>query len=533
MKKIKFSLIIFLTFFMSLILFGESVSAQKNNWDLGDDGYYYYDFKDGLEHGETVIIDYDPDTEQLEYLAENNNEFKSDYNDKEFNKAVLRMHEVWMSVYLLKTYYVDLYLDNALLGSVVLSSDGIPVDTIRKINVFEIPGENLTDIKDLPLTSNDRLGTVLYLVTGLNVKVQINYNNSVYYLYRSFTSDTDMSIFDTIESYYMNINGDPQLIINHSDRPYLREILEAPEKEKPAFVPHTIWDLKTNELKTVNNYVTYAYLKQNERGVIVAYVYIDEFIIDKLLTARVSWASRYQHSFFKSIIKGKYSEWEFHEEILTSDQYLIHTNQTKDWQDLVPLWNIVRWIYKSNKTYEMPQIDSVNLDYPQSDYNITKTELTTYFRQMNDEFDSLQSNPRYKVWALALEQGRDYMGDKTEIYHNTEDKDDPRNFKIIEMSYLTNGKLYEAVGSDTDLRIILDKDIDGIANEKDRNIIRAIVITVAVVGWFYTLSKNKGFKNFETFIKITALYLVVAGLGLFIFNNYIIPDVIGTIVLRL
>lgn len=503
-------------------------------WTLADDGFEYYNLPLEFNDFNSQLIKQSND--MIIQYSDIYGNWHTDFNNLEFDMVeVLLTHSINGNFNISLDFYFnnDFVGDRLVVASFNHQSDIWTWKGLRRIASFEIPGDNIGDLSQLPSTDINSVGTVKFDINGYNLKLQVRYDQQVYYLTRSFTSDTDMSIFNTIESYYMNVNNNPQIIINHSDRPYLREILEAPENEKPAFVPHTVWDLKSNQLKTQSDYRTNVYIKQADDGPIIAYVYIDEYIIDNLLTANLSWTQRQKNGFPANIISGKYTDWETVNEVLVSDDYLEYRNLTSDWQNYVPLWNIVRGIYQLSKTYEMPRIEAVNFNNTQKYYNVTKTEVESHFRQTNDKFEQFNSNPRYKLWALALQGGKSYQGTQTEIYHNPYKKDDPKNLKIIHLTYETNGKLYEAVGNDMDLIINLHPDIDGIANEKDTNIVRAIVIAVVVIGWFYTLAKNKGFKNLESFIKITVLYLVVALVGLFIFNNFIMPDILGTVILRL
>lgn len=374
------------------------------------------------------------------------------------------------------------------------------------------------ELNELPKTNESKVAGVTFTYDQFNnLEAKIKYENKFYYLNRSFESDTDMSIFDTVEAYYMNRDNKPQIIINHSDRPYLRDILEAPDNEKPAFVPNTIWDLTTNKFKTVSEYNTYVYLKQNHRSVMMAYMYIDEFIIDKLLTVELSWTSRVEHGFIGSIINGgKYSDWERKTETLASDEYLEYKKLTSSWQHYIPYWNYYVGIRDLSKVYTMPRIDSVNFNNIQSDYNITKSEYETYMFSLNDEFKGLSSNHRYKVWALALGQGLDWFSEKSEFYHNKDNLKDPYNFNIIRMTYETNGELYEAVGEDMNIVVKVNPKDDGLENEKDNGpgLITTIIFFGAFGLWILAIFMTKAFTP-KKFIFVTLILFAVYAAALF------------------
>ena len=504
--------------------------ASPTGWQFDPDGYYYYYFEP-MQPGQSINF-YKESDEILEYFSLDTQEWHNLdlYSNKDFDGIKLTLMNTAGNVTLYgQTFRVmpnpyDFLFEIEEFDKDYINDFYTPGKVIRKVNQFEIPGENITNVNDLPITANNRLGTVLFEVDGLNVKIQISYNSRVYYINRSFDINTDMSIFTTIEAYFMNIDGNPQIIINNSDRPYLRDILEAPENQTPAFVPHTIWDLLTNELEIVSSYKTNVYIKQTAKGPIVSYVYIDEFIIDNMISAHLSWADRQKNGFPYSLIFGKYTDWEIHEDIFVNDEYLEYKNLTSNWENFIPGWNIIRGIYQLTKTYEMPRIDNVNWSNIQPEYNITKTEVETYFRNTNPDFETFNSNPRYKLWAFGLQGGKSYMGTQTEIYHNPDDLDDPMNFKIIQLVYITNGQLYEAVGNDMDLIIVLDPKIDGIANENNTDWIKVIIIVAVLLGWIMVLNGNQGFKKMQNFIRITLIYAGVILAILILYQYVIAPE---------
>lgn len=378
----------------------------------------------------------------------------------------------------------------------------------------------VTNINQLPTTNINKLADVSFNVSGLNVQIKIKYGNTFYYMNKSFALDTDMEMFNTMEAYYMNIEGDPQIFINHSDRLYLKDILTATSGEKPAFVPHTIWDLKLNELKRINDYKTNVFIKQNNQGVIIAYVYIDEFIMDKILSASLSWTSRDKLSYWWG--SDKYSDWEYNEETIYSDKYLEYRDLTYNWEIYVPLWNIYRAIYKLKKIYEIPEIDYIDWSNLQPEYNVTPAEIISHFTQVNKDFEEFQDNPRYKLWAFALQEGKSF-GNKllgkwqTQIYHSPA-ANDPLNFKIIQVIYETDGKLYETIGSDMDLRVSVD---DKLKPSEDKFAWNKIII-IALAGFYIlVLYSNKGFKNLKNFISTTLIFGFVAILIYFLMGSFL------------
>lgn len=357
----------------------------------------------------------------------------------------------------------------------------------------------------LPLTADNKLGTVSFRVIGNRVETDIYYNNMYYSLNHTFDISSDFGIFNTKEAYYINLDGTPQIFVNHSDRLYLKDILEAKPGEKPAFVPHTIWDLNTNELTTRNQYTTNVFIKQNDKGLLISYVYIDEFIIDKINSAVISWTSRQKNNFVNSIFLGKYSEWETNIVEMTGDEEFKYRNLTSSWQDVIPYWNIVSGVYKLNKKYELPRINSVDFNQIQPEYNITQNEVESYFRSINSNFDKFNLNSRYKLWAFTLQEGKNYLGTQTEIYNNPNDLKDEKNFKILNLQYTTNGKLYETVGDDIEIKTVLDPTIDGITNQKESK--RPLIIFIVISALYaLVLLKANAFKSSKKFIETSLVF---------------------------
>lgn len=397
------------------------------------------------------------------------------------------------------------------------------LDFINEVFRYKKIDESATDftlVKDLPATTANTIGTVRYSITGFNMIMSITYDQMVYHVQYRFDAHQDMEVFESIESYFMNVEDTPQVIINNSDKPYLRDILEAPDNEKPAFVPHTIWDLKSNVIKTQETYTTNVYLKQSEEGLLISYVYIDEYIIDNILSANVRWTSRQKNNFVNSIFLGKYTEWETQTKTFVEDEYFNYRDLTSNWQNWIPYWNIARGIYQLNKTYQIPRMNGINVNNIPKQFNINKNEVESHFRTVNDDFDYFNSNPRYKLWAFVLQEGKDFQGTKTEFYDNPLDDKDERNFKIMQINYQTDGEIYTAVGDDMDLRIKVDPYSDGLKNEEGRTwqdmimIVVYLVVGILVINIFIS---SGAFKSPKHMTRVLITVLLFAGVVFIIY----------------
>lgn len=389
--------------------------------------------------------------------------------------------------------------------------------------------EVTTTVDDLPVTQEGILANVYFVVNGYEVTMTIWISGTPYTLTYTFDEETDMTMFNTIEAYFIKRNNKPQIYINLStDRVYLRDILNASNDTKPVFVPHVIWDLKTNNIQRVEKYDAYAYMKQNAEGVMIAYYYVDSFIMDNVLSTTLTYTSR-EHQVNWMGLVNQYTPWDTKQWIHTSDSIIEYRNLTANWQLFIPIYGLVFTNIRTNTYYQMPAIKALDFNNLDSEYNITKTELEMQYASIDSSFTVLKNNPRYKVWAFALQEGKNVDAGlfgkvQTEIYHNPNNPNDPYNLKVIEIVYATDEKLYTTVGKDMNLHIKLDPKIDGIANETKEqiNAFFIAVISFAVFLIIGLFTKSLMFRN-----KVNFAYIFVA-LGLSTLIYYILQN-IGTI----
>ncbi|VEU83358.1 hypothetical protein, partial [Acholeplasma hippikon] len=328
-------------------------------------------------------------------------------------------------------------------------------------------------VQDLPMTAENVLGNVYFTVNGNEVIVTIWYDGTPYTLKYNFSSQTDMTIFDAEEIYFMKRSNKPQIFINLTkDRLYLRDMLSAGSDKKPAFVPHVIWDLNTNTITKMEKYNAYAYVKQNNQGALIAYYYVDEFIMDNIISTTLSYTSRQRSDEWFGLVT-RYTDWKTFIWSHTSEDTLHYRNLTSTWEWMIPGYNLIFLGLRATTYYEMPRIQALDFTNLPSYYNVSKQEIEAEYQKVNASFTQLKDNPRYKVWAFALQEGKEFelgwFGKiQTEFYNNPDNPDDPKNLKIIEIVYKTDDKLYTTVGKDMNLLITVEPKVDGIANEDNK-----------------------------------------------------------------
>lgn len=537
---------------------GFSVRIKKINsyinyyWEKQSDGYEYliYDNQEVFQKGELILDIANPEFYNIQWapIYKDTGEFTEDQNY--YNNFDLKSDQQ------IKLSY-DFASESLIQHKLIKQSEGIRWDlkttyADSNINYFgfsirrtpksfepppEQPPENPDDIITTPINQLPRtavsslefdVGQVWFYVHGANVIVQISYNDSVYYLKYDFVGhEASMELFEATEAYYINKDGNPSIFINHTNYPYLLDIMQAPDDEKPAFVPHTIWDLKTDNLKTIDQYAAYAHLKQMEAGPIIAYTYIDEFVMDKILSIQVSWTQR-QYNGFPVSLWQKYTKWEQQIETYTDNDYLTYRNLYSNWEHWIPVWQFLKLAKQLSTFYEMPRIDSINWANLQPEYNITKAELESYFSKLDPNFNGLKNNPRYKVWAIALQAGKKSSGGfaQTEFYYNENDVTDERNFHIIHITYETNGKLYHTVGSHMNLFHSVDK---GLLPSEKRLSLTAVIAFLVLGVILFSAFKAKAFSSPSKAISFIIGTAIVIGFMLIAYKLIIDSDLLSQI----
>ncbi len=170
------------------------------------------------------------------------------------------------------------------------------------------------DYAQLPTTSgsifNEQpLAHVDIVVDGYSIEMEIRYD-TVYFVHYTFSAETDMSIFnENYEVFYYTHEGVNFVIFNHGTESMFTQSGERLE----TFIPYTIWNLQTNEISTINQFNVYMHVRQEDAQNVFAYFYVDEFVIDNLLSVTTFMQYRYISIF------GGQGEWTSHHRILEHD----------------------------------------------------------------------------------------------------------------------------------------------------------------------------------------------------------------------
>jgi hypothetical protein len=459
MKKIVLLIMLMITSVFTLNL----VTHANDVWTLNEtDGYYYYDNYPSVFNGS--LIEFNISVAENEILEVKDFTLGIYFEPKDTSGNPYKSLTVR---YVPSGSTYDVYIIFSASHEMIMwSANPNYIDTflsIRKlVDINDIPDDQYQTIDELPITSDtgnflNDVGRVTFTVSNQEVILTLTYYQT-YKVKLTMDPSVDMSLFDTFEAYYINVDNKPQIWINNArDNRSLSDIMLT--DDQATFIPHSIWDLTTNAVKHINTYQTYTYLKQNDEGVMMAYFYIDEFIIDKLLTATLTYTSREYSTNLFGLIEN-YTEWQKHYWQYTSDDVLAYRNLTMDWEAYIPVYNLISLLIKLDTVYEMPRIDEVNTTDIQDAYNITLSEINNHFTAVKSDFNLIESDSRYKLFAFALEGGKDYdtivSKVKTEVYHNYDDPSDPNNFKVIELIYQTDGIIYVTKSEDMDSIIAIE-----------------------------------------------------------------------------
>lgn len=184
-------------------------------------------------------------------------------------------------------------------------------------------------IDDLPETTasfynlDGTMGTATFIIDGKRVTVEIIYDSSIYYLKYIMADETDMSIFKSYyEVFYYTDDGTPYLVINNGDY----SMYKANGEPREVFNKHTLWNLETNELKTFDRLNVYIYSELGLANNLFAYFYVDDFMIDHLISISLRFRFKYNNLFGNP--KGEWIE----NGVLLEDTGLITPGELLSWQ---------------------------------------------------------------------------------------------------------------------------------------------------------------------------------------------------------
>jgi hypothetical protein len=330
------------------------------------------------------------------------------------------------------------------------------------MNPIEVNPDNPSQLPNTVgsiFNDSNKVGRVTHTVDGRNVNFKILYNGTVYNLDYTFSATTDMSIFErTYEIYYFTYNNVKYMLFNHGEESmFTRE-------SGDTFIPYTLWNMDTNELATFERYNVYIYLRKEAAMSVTAYFYVDQFIIDNLVSATVSMDYRYIN------ILGVKLSWQPYMKVLEND---VLTNAAVSWKMIAasissaatiigatsgigwPLFLLGTAVsgYLQYLTYEeMIQSNWIKLGNTNEIKAVQPGaallgEINKAYKSMYEDFNPITANQEYKIFKLDMGSFDKFFMDKIEIKNDS--------FNIASFTYVTNGNLYVQVAEE-DYNVIVN-----------------------------------------------------------------------------
>lgn len=129
------------------------------------------------------------------------------------------------------------------------------------------------------------------------VRYDVNENKVIaadeeWYLKFTLASTVDKTIFQSnYETFYYEYEEEKFFVINHGSQ----SMFLSDDNKNTNFIPYTVWNLTTNEIRSVERINVYFYSVVEDYRNVYAYFYSDDFVIDNLLTATVAMEYRYRY----------------------------------------------------------------------------------------------------------------------------------------------------------------------------------------------------------------------------------------------
>lgn len=444
--------------------------------------------------------------------------------------------------------------NSSIIEEVVIEDLGLYDPTSFKIRYYsvqsitDIPTEDLSTISELPSTTGSidgtsgQMGTVDFFVDGKNVLVTIWYDGIPYHIRYTFSTTTDMDIFkNNYERYYYTSANEKYIIINHGNSSIFtyEDILNKP------FVPFTIWNLNTNTIKSVERYNVYMYSKKTSSNDIYAYFYVDNYIIDNLVS--VSLAMRYRYKYY-SFLNDHEGEWKYYSKILEDDKLQYAGGFNWKWDILTYLSPITyvgsSYLAAFYKTFGnlnfikdtslqgdgfyfgmVDEIQEVGMDAA------LVNEINLAYKSKYPSFDGLNTDlSLYKLYLGRFDKFGSYT---VEIDEEFSVVGNQKGINIIEFTYETEGQLYTIKGEDINVFFVPGVGTDG-EEPGSCDIIcwivkftkKAYLIGTAVVWWF---SVKYIYAPIEMISgsKVKGLPRVLLAVGYFFIVSYALKWLIG------
>jgi hypothetical protein len=305
----------------------------------------------------------------------------------------------------------------------------------------------------------DSMANVSMYREGYTVSFQILYDRT-YDMEYTFSENTDMSVFNNdYKVHYYSHEGSKFILISHGETSMFDS------ETADTFIPYTIWNLTTNEIETHNRLKAYLTSQLESANNAYAYFYVDEFVIDHLMS--VSLAFRYKYL-------GLFEDDQWEEpiyKVLEADTTVEGLDPTS-WQfDFLTGAAVATsigmmipgagWPVALIGGLAMAYVGATVIDDPISFGNINQIEevitpdndikqrLNEAYTLANPEFTGLDDS--LKVFKLHLGQFNKAFTTGIHIDQSYSVVTGQEGINIIEFTYRTNGQVYTIKGEQIDI----------------------------------------------------------------------------------
>jgi len=316
------------------------------------------------------------------------------------------------------------------------------------------PGNPSSQLDLLPLTAGSifsskmEMGRVTWNITGYTARFTIQYNG-IYYLDYIFDVGTDMSIFnDAYEAFYYTHLGQKYIVFNHGTQ----SMFSSGNWKVQTFIPYTTWNLQTNELASINDFNVYLYAKEEAGNNMYMYFYADEFVIDRLISATLSFEYRYVpiigqkgpwQPYFKvledtTINPGNIS-WQLQAAAVSSAATLIGAMIPGIGLPLLiigtPLSFYFQYLsYQQLLDGEMLWTGSIQEIQKVIPSQTLKNEVDAAYRLVYPTFNSMDLST-YSLWKM-------HVGTFNKFFQKGIEVNPDSDMTIVQFRYMTNGQVY-------------------------------------------------------------------------------------------
>lgn len=400
--------------------------------------------------------------------------------------------------------------------------------------------------------SLSQMGQVDFNLKSSNsVDVIINYGQT-YVLNYNFSSETDMSMFtDYYEAFYFSDDvGAKYVVINLGS-----SSMFGPDAVY-TFSPHVIWHLNSHEIFKVDRLNIYMHTRLEAANNGYAYFYVDDFVIDHLLSISLRYRYRYVYPWGTStygnpvnvILEDGAST--AVDPLSWQSKFMFGTAAAITVASFIPGAQLPAVLIGTSILAYISALSSPSQEVNRIQFGsvqqiekmiylspVLEAELEASYREQfpDDNFTQIKENS--SVFRLHLGQFNEVFTNGIQFDKEYSEYQYQRGINVVQMTYMSQGQLHTLYGNDlgTNPGYGSGTDEDPIINVPDIDIVMLIALLIGFAVPIVTMliaffngtfaDKYKGFK-FKIFIS-TLFGSLIAGIILavlvYLFMIFIIP----------